>query len=171
MSMPPDRPLDAFGLARSAARVEREFPIAGFGRLRDRLAEPAGMAVVRAEFGLRDRWPVARLAVEAKVVLTCQRCLGPVSRKVATESRLVFAGESERELPEGYEQVGGDPHKLDLAALAEDELLLGLPIIPQHEAGEPCELPADAAGPAGEDEGGTAEMRRPFAGLKDLLKH
>jgi uncharacterized protein len=171
MSMPSDRPLDALGLARSAARVEREFPIAGFARLRDRLAEPTGMAVVRAEFGLRDRWAVARLAVEAEVVLTCQRCLGAVSRRVATESQLVFAGESERELPEGFEPVGGDPHKLDLAALAEDELLLGLPIIPQHEAGEACELPGAAAGTAADDEGDTAEMRRPFAGLKDLLKH
>ena len=171
MSMPPDRPLDALGLARSAARVEREFPIAGFARLRDRLAEPTGVAVARAEFGLRDRWPVARLAVEAEVVLTCQRCLGAVSRLVATESQLVFAEEGERELPEGYEPVGGDPHELDLAALAEDELLLGLPIIPQHEAGEACELPGAGAGTAAEDEGDAGEMRRPFAGLKDLLKH
>jgi uncharacterized protein len=170
MSMPPDRPLDALGLARSGARVEREFEVAGFARLRDRLADPGGRAKARADFGLRGRWPVARLQVTADVALTCQRCLGPLRRRIASESRLVFADEGAPELPEGYETVGGDPRKLDLAALVEDELLLGLPIIPHHEAGEACELPDSAAGKIAE---GTAasELRRPFAGLKDLLKH
>jgi DUF177 domain-containing protein len=168
MSMPSDRPLDAQGLARSAARIEREFPIAGFRRLRDRLAEPDGRVTARAEFGLVGQWPVARLAVEAKVVMTCQRCLGPVQRTVESASSLVFADEGAPELPEGYEAVGGDPRTVDLAALVEDELLLGLPAIPQHEAGEACDLPA--GGEAGDVED-TAEMRRPFAGLKDLLKH
>jgi len=168
MSMPPDRPLDAVGLARSAARVEREFEVAGFARLRDRLAEPTGIAAARAEFGLQGRWPVVRLAVTADVVLTCQRCLGRVRRMLSSEAQLVFADEDAPELPDGYEAVGGDPRKLDLAALVEDELLLGLPIIPQHEGGDACELPAPAEDQAGAE---APEMRRPFAGLKDLLKH
>jgi uncharacterized protein len=170
MSMPPDRPLDALGLARSAARVEHEFEVAGFARLRDRLADPTGTATVHVEFGMQARWPVARLDVEADVVLTCQRCLGPVRRRLASESQLVFAEEGAAELPDGFEAVGGDPRKLDLAALVEDELLLAVPIIPQHDAGEDCQLPDAGAGK--EEEGAAAaEMRRPFAGLKDLLKH
>jgi uncharacterized protein len=170
MSMPPDRPLDALGLARSAARVEREFEVARFARLRDRLADLAGRATARAEFGLQGHWPVARLDVEADVVLTCQRCLGPMRRRLASESQLVFADENEAELPDGFESVGGDPRKLDLAALVEDELLLAVPLIPQHEAGEACELP-DVAPGKDEEGAAAAEMRRPFAGLKDLLKH
>jgi uncharacterized protein len=167
MSMPPGRSLDALGLARSAARVEREFAVAGFTRLRDRLAQPGGKALATAQFGLQGNWPVARLAVKADVVLACQRCLRPMQRTLASESQLVFAEEGDLELPEGYDAVGGDPRKLDLAALVEDELLLALPIIPQHEAGEPCELPR--AGVV--TDGDAPEMRRPFAGLKDLLKH
>jgi uncharacterized protein len=170
MSMPPDRPLDAIGLARSAARVEREFEVAGFARLRDRLAEPTGTTSARAEFGLQGRWPVVRLAVTADVVLTCQRCLGRVRQTLSSVAQLVFADEDAPELPDGHEAVGGDPRKLDLAALVEDELLLGLPIIPQHEAGEACELPGAAPGEAAA-EAEAPEMRRPFAGLKDLLKH
>ena len=169
MSMPPDRPLDALGLARSAARVERDFEVAGFARLRDRLAESTGTAAARAEFGLQGTWPVAWLGVEADVVLTCQRCLGPMHRRLASESQLVFADEGAPELPAGFEPVGGDPRKLDLAALVEDELLLAVPIIPQHGEGEACVLPDGATG--GDEEGAAAEMRRPFAGLKDLLKH
>ena len=143
MSMPPDRPLDALGLARSAARVEREFEVAGFARLRDRLAEPTGTASARAEFGLQGRWPVVRLAVTADVVLTCQRCLGRDAADAVVRSRNSCSRtRARRSCRTAIEAVGGDPRKLDLAALVEDELLLELPIIPQHEAGEACELPA-----------------------------
>ncbi len=167
MSTPPDRPLDALGLARSAARIERDFDVAGFARLGDRLADPSGRAKARAEFGLEGSWPVVRLAVEADVALNCQRCLRAMRRKIESASRLVFAEEGAPELPDGYEPVGGDPRKLDLAALVEDELLLALPIIPQHGEGEACELPHGGA----DGEAAAGDMRRPFAGLRDLLKH
>jgi uncharacterized protein len=169
MSMPSERPLDAVGLARTEAQVEREFPVAAFERLLDRLAEPAGRVNARAEFRQAGRWPAARLVVTAEVVLTCQRCLGPVRRALAADAQVVFAEEGEPGLPEGSETVGGDPRRLDFAALVEDELLLALPIIPQHEAGEACTLPAGESDEI--DASDTAEMRRPFAGLKDLLKH
>jgi len=167
MSTPTDRPLDAIGLARSGILVEREFEFARLGRLRDRLADAAGRAQARAEFQLVGEWPVAALDVAAVLTLECQRCLGPMRHEIDTQSRLVFAGTERAGLPEGYEPVEGDPHRIDLAALVEDELLLGLPIIPQHAQGEACTLPWNgrAAG-----QGGT-ETRRPFAGLRDLLKH
>jgi uncharacterized protein len=169
MPTSPQRPLDAFGLARSGAVLEREFPVAGFARLRDRLAEPGGTAQARARFGLVGQLPTAELTVAADIVLVCQRCLGPVRRRLASESKLAFADEGLAELPEGFEAVGGDPHALDLAALVEDELLLALPIIPQHAAGEACALPA-VPGEAGKTAAAGA-TRRPFAGLKDLMKH
>ncbi len=169
MSTPSDRPLDALGLAQSGAVLERNFPIAGFARLRDRLAEPAGTAAVRAVFRLQDGLPAAALEVEAAVVLTCQRCLGPVRRRLESVVRLVFAPEETPELPAEHEAIAGDPQRVELAALVEDELLLSLPLVALHAPGETCELPLQAmATPAGE---GPAETRRPFAGLKDLLKH
>ncbi len=169
MSTPPERPLDAVGLARSGTRIERDFPVAAFARLLDRLAEPAGQAKAVAAFRQAGQWPAARLTVSAEVVLTCQRCLGPVRRALASEAELVFAAEGTPGLPEGSEAVAGDPHRIDFAALVEDELLLALPIIPQHDAGEACTLPAGEGDDI--DPSDTAEMRRPFAGLKDLLKH
>ncbi len=166
MSTSPDRPLDAQGLARSRAVVERNFPIAGFERLRDRVAEPTGSAAVRAEFRVHNGFAAAALTVEAGVVLTCQRCLGPVHRRLESTSRLVFAPEETPELPPDHEAIGGDPQNLDLAALVEDELLLSLPLIVQHTPAEECNAPAVATKPQP-----AQEMRRPFAGLKDLLKH
>jgi uncharacterized protein len=167
MPTPPDGPLDAQGLARSAAVVETEFPIAGFARLRDRLAESTGMATVRAEFRAQGGFAAAALKVEAEVVLTCRRCLGPVRRKLESVAQLVFAPEETPELPSDHEAIGGDPHKLDLAALVEDELLLSLPLIAQHASAEDCDPPGATSEPQPE----APEMRRPFAGLKDLLKH
>ena len=167
MSTPPNRPLDAQGLARGGAVVEREFPIAGFARLRDRLAEPTGTAAVRAEFRLLAGFAAAALKVEAGVVLTCQRCLGPVRHTLETVAQVVFAPEETPELPLDCEAIGGDPHKLDLAALVEDELLLSLPLIAQHAPAENCDPP----GARMEPQPKAQEMRRPFAGLKDLLKH
>jgi uncharacterized protein len=167
MSTPPDRPLDALGLARSGTRVEREFDLAGFARLRDRLADPTGTARACAAFRLEGHWPAMELGVSADVVLTCQRCLGPLRRTLESASRLAFADEGAPELPSNYEAIGSDPRKLDLAALVEDELLLALPLIPLHDAGERCVGP----GAKDESEEPAAGMRRPFAGLKDLLKH
>lgn len=167
MSTPPDRPLDAQGLARGGAVVEREFPIAGFTRLRDRLAEPTGTAAVRAEFRLHGGLAAAALKVEAGVMLTCQRCLGPVRHKLESVAQLVFAAEETPELPPDHEAIDGDPNKLDLATLVEDELLLSLPLIAQHAPAEKCDPPVATMEPQPEAQ----EMRRPFAGLKDLLKH
>jgi uncharacterized protein len=169
MSMPPERPLDAVGLARSEARVERDFQVSAFSRLLDRLAEPTGRVQALAQFRQAGHWPAAHLSVAADVVLTCQRCLGPVRRTLVSDTEIVFADETAADLPEGSEVIGGDPHRLDFATLVEDELLLALPIIPQHDAGEACALPAGAGDE--QDTADTAEMRRPFAGLKDLLKH
>ncbi len=61
------------------------------------------------------------------------------------------------------------PQKVDLAALVEDELLLSLPLIAQHAAGEACGLPAGADSAVADEK--APEMRRPFAGLRDLLNH
>jgi uncharacterized metal-binding protein YceD (DUF177 family) len=71
-------------------------------------------------------------------------------------------------VPAGHEAITGDPKRVDLAGLVEDELLLALPVIARHAPDADCRLPADVA-PAGEPR--APGMRRPFAGLKDLLKH
>lgn len=169
MPTPRDRPLDALGLARSGAVIERGFPIAGFTRLRDRLATTDGSAAARAVFRLHQGSPTAALTVRAEVVLVCQRCLGPVRHALESEAHLAFAPEDTPDLPVDHEAIGGDPRRVDLAALVEDELLLSLPLIPQHAQREDCGLPA--AAPEAPAEPKPVEMRRPFAGLKELLKH
>lgn len=164
MPMPSEPPLDVLGLAQQGAVVERQYPIAGFERLNDRLAERIGSADVRIALQMIDGKPSAVLQLRAGVVLLCQRCLRPLHRVLESESRLAFVAREEEAAPGDYEPIAGDPRRVDLAALVEDELLLALPLIGLHARGEECRAAAEPAPEA-------PEMRRPFAGLRDLLKH
>ena len=76
------------------------------------------------------------LSVQAPVWLTCQRCLQPMALDLVLERRLRFVrGESQAEAldAESDDDVLALPRWLDLRELVEDELLLGLPLVPRHE--------------------------------------
>lgn len=169
MSRPGEPLLDAESLATAGRVVEREFRIAEFARLADRLARAEGTATVRLALSRIEGVAAGELGVQASVLLTCQRCLGPLRRVLESTSRLAFVASDEVPVPAEREAVACDPHRLDLAALVEDELLLALPLIARHAPGEACTLPDAAAAQVVTDEPGAT--RRPFAGLKDLLKH
>src|SRR5688500_530501 len=64
--------LDAVVVAAQGALVEREFPLAGFARLHDRLADTAGTARMRLALHRIDDVPTGQLEVTAAVRLVCQ---------------------------------------------------------------------------------------------------
>lgn len=169
MPTPREQPVDVLELAATGEVVERRFPIAVFGRLRDRLAEPDGSARMRLGLQMIDGTPSGVLELQADVVLECQRCLRPLRRLVESESRLAFVARQDSPLPAEYEPVVGDLRRVDLAVLVEDELLLAVPLIAKHAPAEECNPSVGASESMPEPV--AQEMRRPFAGLKDLLKH
>ena len=164
-------PLDALNLAAAGTVVQREFRLADFTRLVDRLVTAEGLAEARISLRTVGGVPIGELEVRAEALLICQRCLGPMRRTLHSTSQLAFVEREDALVPADHESIPGDPRQVDLAALVEDELLLSLPLIPIHGAGEKCTEPASqltrdtGAGPPAQ------EMRRPFAGLKELLKH
>ena len=162
--------LDAVRLALESAVVERRYPLAGFTRLADRLAAAAGEARVSLAFRNAGGVPTGELRLRADVVLNCRRCLGPLRRILESSSLLAFVASEEAPVPEDHEVIAGDPERVDLAALVEDELLLALPIFTAHRADEECVAAAKGAAGGG-SEPRVPERRRPFAGLKDLLKN
>lgn len=119
------------------------------------------------EAGAEDQmW--LRLAVKVPAWLTCQRCLQPWRLPLAVSTRLRFVrGEAQAEAldAESEDDVLALPRALDLRALAEDELLLALPLVPRH-ARCPEPLPMSA----GEDElvQVADDEAHPFAALKAL---
>ena len=164
-------PLDALNLAAAAVVVEREFRLADFTRLVDRLATPEGVARARMVWRSIGGVPTGELEIHAEALLTCQRCLGPMRRTLQSASQFAFVERDDAPVPADHEAIPGDPHEVDLAGLIEDELLLSLPLVAMHGTGEECK--AQVSRLAGDANSGppAQEMRRPFAGLKELLKH
>jgi uncharacterized protein len=164
----PDR-VDCAYLADDAVVLERVYPLGAMPRLQDSLADTRG--TVRAIFAFAKAAsgrPGATVAVEATPQLRCQRCLEGFAFTVAGRSEIEFsnglseAADSEREI---YAMVDG---LVSLRELAEEELLLALPIVAMH-APQSCErAPTEEAGDEVEEM--SDERSRPFAALQDLLK-
>lgn len=137
-----------------------------------RLGEDAKMPSViwRAEFFRVDAtaqqaqtW--CKLHFKARMLQQCVRCLEPVVTQVEEERQFVFVGSEERaaELDEDLEMadvlVGSK--RFDFAELIEDELILAIPPLAQHEV---CDLPVELK----DNESVEEAPRKPFDALKNL---
>ncbi|MEO7336479.1 MAG: DUF177 domain-containing protein [Caldimonas sp.] len=102
------------------------------------------------------------LEAVAKVVLQCQRCLGPVPTRLDIRQalRFVHGEDAAAQLDsESDDDVLAMTRALDLRELVEDELLLSLPLVPMHDT---CPEPLIALN---ED---VADRPNPFAALAAL---
>jgi DUF177 domain-containing protein len=110
------------------------------------------------------------LALEAEVVVTCQRCLEPVCRSVASDNTLavVWTDEQAAHLPRHLEPLILENEACNLWALVEDELILALPPFSYHDTQECKKILAGytAAGP--EHEVAPASKPNPFNVLEQL---
>ncbi len=173
MPATPADQVDVEALAADGATLARRYPLDRFPRLADLLVTADGEAAATFRF-LRaaDEVPACELSVEAMADLRCERCLEAFRHPIASEVRLAFVpdGSGEDRVPEGFEAVPMGSECVSLSGLVEDELLLSLPVVALHPEGTPCaELGAQARGDAGGTE--NSGTQRPFAGLKELLKH
>jgi uncharacterized protein len=167
---PPDL-VDCAQLAADAAVLERVYELADLDRLEDVLKDSRG--VVHARFAFSNAAPGrpgASIEVRAEPQVRCQRCMQGFALKVSGRSQVEFAedemadaSDAQREV---YRAVGG---KVSLRDLAEEELLLALPIVPSCDELEGCRNAPSLSGSPERAENSDA-MRRPFGGLKELLK-
>jgi uncharacterized protein len=166
--MPPGLPdrVDCARLADEAAVLERVFALEDMPRLFDVLAARKGSVAARYEFERVDGGRAgATVFVEAAPQLVCQRCLKGFAFPVKVSSEIEFASsesaapaDSQREI---FLMIDG---LVSLRELAEEELLLALPVIAA------CNSP-QACGRAPVLDADTADApRRPFAGLQEMLK-
>lgn len=173
-----ERRVDAVKLARLGQMLEGEIDLAAMPRLASLLVDTEGAARLRLRFGIDAQGqPGVHGQVSATLRMICQRCLDSVSLDVDAPVSLaiVTSPEQARELAEVYEPllVGEEP--VALAALAEEELILALPIVAMH-APEQCEaaMPVrdalteepDSVAPAQE----RARRQNPFAVLEALRR-
>jgi DUF177 domain-containing protein len=127
-------------------------PAGKFERLAGETLSPDALLHYRIE-GSKDKMGRVRLILmlEGRLELACQRCLGPIEHVLEVNKIFYPVDASEKlEQLERELNVDADPdlevievgRVLDLAALIEDEVLLGLPLIPMHPEGA-CRPSAD----------------------------
>ena len=180
--------VDAFEFARRGQVVAGAFAVQRLGRLLDGLPEQPvsdlpkapgmpghpGVVVYRVQGEVRqDGRSYLSLLVQARIVLECQRCLGPLVFLVdhAAEFELVRresdletdATELDEEDLDQPEKVVGS-RRFDVAGLIEDELILEVPFVPRH-----AQCPGEDGEPSGpRDEEPATERESPFAALGSL---
>jgi DUF177 domain-containing protein len=153
--------VDCARLADDGVVLERQYPLSELPRLQDLLADARGSVKARFAFArVGDGRAGASVAVQADPQLICQRCLKGFAFKVAADSEIEFAS-SEADAPADSprEIYLMDDGSVSLRDLAEEELLLALPLVAVCSTPETC-----GRAPALE------KKSRPFAALQDLLK-
>lgn len=153
--------IDSLSFAREGRSLKGELPVSGLERLHDQLAEIAGVVVYRLN-GRTSRQGMPQLVLEVvgEVPLICQRCLGRLDTPLSIVSVLELIADeadlTQDELEDDTRDFLVVQKELDVVALIEDEIILGLPTAPRHD---------DCALPDGSTRGTKAS---PFAALAAL---
>lgn len=176
------RHLDVEAFAERAEVLDGEAGLSLLPRLFDQLrpeAIAADMAPVRWQAkgerrlrrgGVAHTW--LHLAVEARLAMTCQRCLQPVPVPLSLNCHFRFVADEAAATDEDLdaeEDLLPTTRSLDVLALVEDELLMALPIVPRHDGRcpEPLALPADEVLADADD---APAKPHPFAALAALKR-
>jgi uncharacterized protein len=166
----PDR-VDCAQLADDAVVLERVYTLGEMPRMQDLLADTRGSVRVNFAFAnVGSGRAGATVAIEAYPQLICQRCLQGFAYPAAGCSEIEFssgptavAQDSQRET---YATENG---LVSLRDLAEEELLLALPLVAVCSTPQSCgRAPAYETGE--KRAGVSSDRTRPFAALQDLLK-
>jgi uncharacterized protein len=163
--------VDCARLAEDLAVLERVYELDELPRLKDLLAEARG--TLRASFAfekLESGRCGARVTIEATPLLVCQRCMQGFGLALSGGSAVEFAaGDGAPDADMEREFFSMRNGLVSLRELAEEELLLALPIAPVCDTPSTCgRAPSYVAGDQTHDV--ASEMRRPFSALQDLLK-
>jgi uncharacterized protein len=163
--------VDCARLAEDAAVLERTYELRELPRLKELLAQPQGVLNATFAFSkLASGRPGASVAARAAPRLVCQRCLQGFAFPVESGSDVEFADEETTAASESArEPFGTRGGHVSLRELAEEELLLALPLAPVCRTPSTCgNVPRVFVDPPEPER--SDDMRRPFSGLQDLLK-
>lgn len=174
MSSDWSRAQDVDRLADAKADYPFDVDLQDFPRLRPSLAagttgRAIGRVTVLRELGL----PTAEVAVEAAPLLTCQRCMRPVRVPISAKSRVVLVTSLDRAdaVAAGVEPILVEDGRIAMRELVEEELLLGLPLVPMHAVDDAdcVVLNRQYVVETGAQDLRDEEKQKPFAGLDKLL--
>src|ERR1700691_4919357 len=124
--------VDCARLAEQAAVLARNYELRELPRLKEFLAQPQGLVNASFAFSkLASGRPGARIAVRAAPALVCQRCMQGFAFPVEGGSDVEFADDAADAASDpGRELFSARDGVVSLRELAEEELLLALPVAP-----------------------------------------
>lgn len=181
-ALPADNIVDAEVCARAGSTIARHFSAADLPRLSEAGGREGSSIEANFQFAHFEGRPAVSGELHGTVVLTCQRCMQPVSVEVDDSFQVLVVEEERSDEPGGYEPVVANPARLDLRWLAEEQVLLALPLVPMHEgasdAGADCaeSRVASASVDDESDSGGATDVaedevrQQPFRNLRDLMR-
>lgn len=127
--------IDPFRMVDRCGLVKSKLYISEFGRLREYLADDAGVAEFELSFRKQDKIAAIRGHVQADLVLGCQVCMEKLIWSVHNKINLAVVSSIEEAnwLPNSYEPLVLEEKLIAIKDIIEDELLLALPSIPRHQ--------------------------------------
>jgi len=184
MSPGPADQVNAKELSARAAVVERRLELAQLERVQGAGALAGTRIDAQLGFGAFQGQTTLDVRIAGNVVLSCQRCLAPCECAVDERAQLVVVRDEDDDVPGGYEPFVGNPERLSLADVIEEQVLLALPLVPMHEPGTPECLPSgtdvvssasrsattDVAATQAPAAPSAEEKQTPFANLRELLE-
>ena len=138
---------DVRKLADARATLDLDIPVAELPGLPGELICGSGQLHAHVQFGREQGFMVAQVALRGQLELICQRCMGPMPLPIESSSPvLLVESEADAEAaPVEWETYLAAEGRLSLAALAAEELLLALPVVPLHADGSECKVAAGQA--------------------------
>jgi uncharacterized protein len=162
--------VNAKELASRSAALERRLDLRQLPRVAEAGALQGTNVQARLRFALFEGKTTVYVEVEGVAVLECQRCLEPCETQLRESELVMVAASDADEVAGGYEPFIGDVESLTLSALIEEQVLLGLPLVPMHDDPGECRKSASGTRVAKvEAEARPEDTQRPFANLRDLL--
>ena len=139
-----DTPLPVYVDARkvfaSEASVQGTLDVCKLERVAACTADQQGQIRATLDFSV-DRAGRRRIrgVAQVQLMLICQRCLEPVATELKEDIDLVLVEDEEtaRQLDKEFEPWVCEDHRIVLAPLLDEQLLLGMPIVSVHKSG-PC---------------------------------
>ena len=130
--------IDSVDFARNGKEIRGEIAVSELSRLGDMLTKSDGsLTYIVRGYREADR-DMLEVSLQGACALRCQRCLGELEYPVNMVSRLQLLPADKLDATEEDDDVDAieaEP-RLDVLALIEEELLLGLPFAPRHAEGE-----------------------------------
>ena len=165
--------IDPVVMAARQQQLEGVFELSELSRIKASLADGFGTVSFQLLFHRDRKTVVISGDVDSVLQLQCQRCMQLMQWPVHSNVSLAVVSsmdEADR-LSDAYEPVLLTETKLPLKDIVEEELLLALPVIPQHTG----DCPSYAEAMPGSESALTAsvdddERYQPFANLSELIK-